>query len=431
MPRAKCTDVKSIREISRNTSSKTDPFRTSTEKPKMLRIAVKMLMGDRAKYVGLLFGITFTSFLVTFAASYFTGFMTRGFALITENPRADVWVMDPAVNSTEQTTNMVASALDRVRSVEGVGSAVPLALGMAEVHFPNGRFQTFQVIGVDDTTLPGVPPLRNGISAAILRTPDAAIVDPGGTEGKLETPLRKVDQWPPQPHLNVPTRPLATGDVVLVNDSRVRIVGRSDALPRYPPRPLLYMTFSNAARILLPERHRLTFVLATALPGVTPKELATRIQERTGLRARTAEDFKADTVRWFLVNSEDVGDIAAMLSLAMSIGFGVTGVMLYMFTEENLKQYAVLKTMGATSSLLLAMILTQAGLCALIGTGLGLGLCAVVGQLVSEQANYPFRMMWFTPIFGGAMVVLVSIVAAAISARPVLKLEPGVVFAGR
>jgi putative ABC transport system permease protein len=53
-----------------------------------------------------------------------------------------------------------------------------------------------------------------------------------------------------------------------------------------------------------------------------------------------------------------------------------------------------------------------------------------VGQIASE-ADYPFRMMWFTPLLGGGMVVLVSIVAAAISARPVLKLEPAVVFAGR
>ena len=53
----------------------------------MLRVALKMLMGDRAKYAGLLSGIAFTSFLVTFAASYFCGFMTRGFALIAENRR--------------------------------------------------------------------------------------------------------------------------------------------------------------------------------------------------------------------------------------------------------------------------------------------------------------------------------------------------------
>src|SRR5262249_51368092 len=162
----------------------------------MLRVAFKMLLGDRAKYVGLLFGITFTSFLVTFAASYFCGFMTRGFALIAENPTADIWVMDPAVDSVEQTANMSDSVLDRVRSVNGVLSAVPLALGTADVRFPNGRVQPFQIIGVDDATLSSVPRLRDVASSAVLRTPDAAIVDPGGTEGKLETPLLEADQWP-------------------------------------------------------------------------------------------------------------------------------------------------------------------------------------------------------------------------------------------
>jgi putative ABC transport system permease protein len=397
----------------------------------MIRMALKMLLGDRAKYVGLLFGLTFTSFLVTFAASYFCGFMTRGFALIAENPTADVWVMDPAVDAAEQTANMPDSALGRVRSIEGVLSAVPLALGTADVRFPNGRFQSFQIIGLDDATLSGVPALMGGASRAVLRSPDAAVVDPGGTEGKLETPLLAVDQWPSEPHLDVPTRPLTVGDELLVNDNRIRIEGTSEALPRYPPRPLLYTTLSNANRILLPERHRLTFVLATAAPGMPPNELAARIQARTGLKARTSDDFKADTVRWFLINSEDVGDIAAMLSLAISVGFGVTGIMLYMFTQETLKQYAVIKTMGASSKLLLAMISAQAGMCALLGTGLGLGLCALIGQIAMEAAGYPFRMMWFTPVIGGVMVVLVSVVAAAISARPVLKLEPAIVFAGR
>jgi putative ABC transport system permease protein len=397
----------------------------------MLRVALKMLIGNRAKYAGLLFGITFTSFLVTFALSYFAGFMTRGFALISENPEADVWVMDPAVNSTEQTTNIPSSVLAQVRSIKGVQSAVPLALGSAEVRFPNGEFQTFQVIGVDGPTLAGLPPLRDGVARSVLRTPDAAVVDAGGTEGKLQTPLLRADQWPRHPKLNVPTRRLRAGDVVLVNDHRVRIAGLARALPRYPPRPLLYTTYANAGRILLPERHLMTFVLAKAAPGVDPAVLAKQITARTGLRARTADQFTANTVRWFFINSEDVGDIASMISIAMLVGFGVTGVMLYMFTEENLKQYAVLKAMGATPRLLLTMILAQAGLCALLGTGLGLGLCAIVGQIAAAEANYPFRMMWFTPLFGGTMVVLVSLVAAAVSARPVFKLHPGVVFSGR
>lgn len=76
------------------------------------------------------------------------------------------------------------------------------------------------------------------------------------------------------------------------------------------------------------------------------------------------------------------------------------------------------------------MILAQARLCGLLGTGLGLGLCGISGQL-AKMAGYPFRFIWFTPLLGVAMVLLVSLVAAALSARPVLKLEPVLVFTGR
>lgn len=398
----------------------------------MLRVAVKMLLGDRAKYLGLLFGITFTSFLVTYAGSYLCGFMTRGFALVAENPNADVWVMDPAVDSTQLTTDIPDSALSRVRSVDGVLDAMPLAVGAVDARFPNGRFQSFQLIAVDDATLFGLPPLQNGVSPTVMRTPDAVVVDSGGTEGKLGTPSLTADQWPyGPPRLNVPMRELAAGDELLVNERRVIVRGRAEALPRYPPEPLMYATISNAARFLPPQRHLLTFVLAKAAPHVSPRELASRIEAQTGLRARSSDDLKRDTVDWLLINSEDVGDFVSYMSIATLVGLGVTGVLLYMFTTDTLKQYAVLKVMGADSRLLLIMILVQSGLCAILGTGLGLGVCAIVGEIAITEFNFPFRMMWFTPVFAAVMVVFVSIAAAAISARPVLKLEPGIVFAGR
>lgn len=396
----------------------------------MLRTALQMLVADRAKFAGLLFGISFTSFLVTFAASYFCGFMTRGFSLLAENPETDVWVMDPAVDSVEQTINMPTSALLRVRGVSGVLHADPIALGTVEARFASGQFQTFQVIGVDDATLAGAPASRDG-SATDMRAPLAVLVDGGGTSGKLETPARERDQWPHDgPHLNVPTRELEKGDELLINDQLVRVLGKAHALPRFPPRPLLYTTLSNAIRILPTEPHSLTFVMARAAADISPRELARRIEQRTGLRARSAVDFKADTVRWFLVNSEDVGDIAAMLTLAMTMGFGLTGVMLYMFTYENQKQYAVLKALGATSRTLVLMVFVQAAVCSLLGTGVGLGLCGIAAQIVIKL-GFPFRMMWFTPLVGVVGVVLVSIAAAAISLLPVVKLQPAVVFAGR
>jgi putative ABC transport system permease protein len=309
---------------------------------------------------------------------------------------------------------------------------MPLVIATVDARFPNGRFQSFQLIAVDNATLFGLPPLQNGVSPAMMRTPDAVVVASGGSQGKLQTPSLAADQWPfGQPRLDVPTRELAIGDQLLVNDHRVVVRGRAEALPRYPPRPLMYTTLSNAVHMLPPKRHLLTFVVAQAAPGISPEQLASHIEAQTGLKARSSEDFKRDTVDWLLHNSEDVGDIASMMSIAMLVGFGVTGVMLYLFTTDSLKQYAVLKAMGADSRLLLTMIFVQSGLCALLGIGLGLGVCAMVGQIAITKFNFPFRMMWFTPVLATLMVVLVSIAAAAISARPVLKLEPGIVFAGR
>jgi len=134
----------------------------------MFRVAIEMLMHDRTKYLGLFTGIGFTAFLVSFAMSYFAGFMTRGFALVSENPTATVWVMDRAVNSTEATINMSDASLGLVRGVKGVNYATALYLGDVTARFPNGHFQTFQIIGVDDALLSGAPKPAN-----LLRLPQS------------------------------------------------------------------------------------------------------------------------------------------------------------------------------------------------------------------------------------------------------------------
>jgi putative ABC transport system permease protein len=334
--------------------------------------------------------------------------------------------MDPAVVCDDQSIAIPTGALTRVRSVAGVRSATPLVVAQADARFPNGRFQPVEVIGVDDASLLGAPALEDG-SAAMLRGPDAAIVAEGGTEGKLLTAKNPKDLWGRRPKLDGPLRGLRAGDELQVNDYRVYVAGRAAALPRYPPRPLVYMTVSNALRVLPVERCRTTFLLVEAQPGTRPSELARRIEERTGLKARSADDFKAETVWWFMENSEDVGDVETLLSVAMLVGLGVTGVMLFLFTQDNLRYYAMLKAMGTSTRQLVMMVLAQAGACGLLGTGLGIGLCALAGNVAAET-GLPFRMMWFTPVVGGIAVVIVTLVAAGVSLWPVLKLEPASVF---
>jgi len=392
----------------------------------MPRIGLSMLMGDPVKYFGLILGVAFTAFLGTFAASYACGIATRSFALIDENPWAEVWVTDPAVASVEQTQAMSDSALRRVRSVDGVSWAVPLCVGSETLEFADGRFQPVQIIGVDRATLIGAPRRAGGASIASLRQPDGALVAAGGTHGKLNTPALATDRWV-GPRLDAPRRELEAGDEVMVNDHRVFIAGRVTANPRYPPRPLLYMTYDNAQRVLPVERRRMTFVLVRARRGTDPVELARRITRETGLSAKSSHQFRVATVWWFLSTSEDVGDMATMLWIAVLVGLGSTGVLLLMFARDNLKYYALFLTIGARPRTLRLMVLVQAGTCGVLGTAIGLGACAAAGTSVAS-AGFPFRMLWFTPIVGGVLVAVTTTAGAIVGLRPAFRIDPGMVF---
>lgn len=390
----------------------------------MNRFAISILVADRGKFIALVMGVAFASFLSCFAACYFAGFMTRSFALIAEQP-GDIWVMDPTTASPDQYADLTASARDRVRSVPGVADAALLALGTGDARMPDGRLQPFDVIGLDDPTLAGAPSVDGRAGAPLLRGRDAAIVDAGGSEGKLGT------REHPRPGDDKPSgqlRELRAGDELSVLDHRLVVAGVSRGLPRFPPRPLLYMSWSNAARVLPVDRRRTSFVIAHAAPGSDSVALATAIRARTGYGAYTRDDFEAATVRWFLATSEDVGDIATMLTIAVAIGFGFTTVMLYIFTAQHIRQYAVLTALGTPARTLTMMVLTQAAVAGLIGTGIGIGLCALAAPLAADQ-ELPYRMMWWAPIGCLTLNTIACIAAALISLRPVLRLEPAQVFA--
>ena len=57
-------------------------------------VALRMLTGDRAKYLSLIFAIAFSTFLLENQSSIFAGIMKRTTSQILDVTDADVWVMD-------------------------------------------------------------------------------------------------------------------------------------------------------------------------------------------------------------------------------------------------------------------------------------------------------------------------------------------------
>jgi putative ABC transport system permease protein len=117
------------------------------------------------------------------------------------------------------------------------------------------------------------------------------------------------------------------------------------------------------------------------------------------------------------------------VTLGFIVGAAIAGQTFYSFTMENLRQFGVLKAMGASNWTLLRMILLQATLVGAIGYGLGVGLTSLFGWAM-RNTILAFKFPWQLLVFSGLGVMLICIFAALISIRKVIALEPAVVFKG-
>src|SRR5665811_2409395 len=112
-------------------------------------IAIKMLLGDRAKYIGIVIGLTFASLLITQQSAIFIGIMTRTFSFLTDVGQPDIWVVDPQAQYIEDIKPLQDTQVLRVRGTQGVQWAVGLYKGSLRARMDDGTFQTCVVIGLD------------------------------------------------------------------------------------------------------------------------------------------------------------------------------------------------------------------------------------------------------------------------------------------
>ena len=125
----------------------------------ILLLALKILIGDRAKFIGIVLGLSFASFIIVQQAAIFIGLMARTYGFITDTSQPDIWVMDKKVRFIDDIKPLRATQLLRVRGIEGVNWAVPFYKGLLKARLRNGNFQICNVIGIDQATLIGGPPV--------------------------------------------------------------------------------------------------------------------------------------------------------------------------------------------------------------------------------------------------------------------------------
>lgn len=377
-------------------------------------VALKMLFGDRAKYFGLIFGIAFSTMLMSNQVSIFAGLMERTASQILDAREADVWVMDPRVEYVDEIEPMTDSQLGRVRGVDGVDWAVPFYKGLTVAHTRDGQLQQVILLGVDDATLIGVAPHLVLGSVAQLKQPDAMIIDRAGFEFL----------WPGEK--------LALGKVIEINDHRAVIAGIVDASAPFTTFPVVYAKYSSAMNYIGRMRKQMSFILVHARPGEEPLALAKRITDKTRLKALTWEEFSFATINHYLKRTGIPVNFGITVALGFIVGAAVVGQTFYIFVLENLRQFGSLKAMGVPNLTILRMVLLQSIVVASIGYAIGIGLCAIFFEITSRVSINlrGFDLPWQVAAGTAGAVFIIIIIASLASVRKVMFVDPAIVFKG-
>ena len=374
-------------------------------------VALRMLMSDKAKYFGLVFAFAFSTFLLLNQMSIFAGIMKRTGSQVLDVTDADIWVMDPYTEYFEQTKALKDTDLARVRGVEGVDFAVRLFKGNPTAKTLDGKFASTFTLGVDDSTLTGVPRKMLMGSWERLREAKSIVIDKAGYM------------------LLYPGEPLELGRTLELNDHKATIVGISDASAPFVSFPVIHARYSEAVNFQGRERNQLAYVLVRARDGVNATDLARRIEHSTGLKARTTNEFVWDCIGYYMRNTGIPVNFGITIAIALIVGLAVAGQTFYMFTIENLRQFGALKAIGVTNGRLIGMVLLQALTAGAIGYALGSGMAATFFAVMSQQtATRGIIMPWQILAIVGALMAVVTFVVSLISVRRVLVLEPASVF---
>src|ERR1700761_8798347 len=106
----------------------------------MISLALKMLIGNRAALIGVVFGIFLATLLISQQSAIFLGLVSRSYRIVTDVPSANIWVVDPATESDEKVRMMPRNYLNVVRSISGIEWAVPLNITHLPIVAPSGSF---------------------------------------------------------------------------------------------------------------------------------------------------------------------------------------------------------------------------------------------------------------------------------------------------
>jgi putative ABC transport system permease protein len=377
----------------------------------MIVVAFKMLIGNRASFIGVIFGVFLAILLISQQSAIFLGLITRSYRIVEDVSLPNIWVIDPTTQGEDLIRPMPKSYLWYIKNIPDIEWAVPINYLILPLAMPSGSFNSAEIYGIDDETLIGAPKLVQG-NLLDLRREGAIIIDAHSAENILAHTL---------PDGTI--LPLKLGDSLEINGHRAVIVGLGNMTPGFYPQPVIYTTNSQFQKFS--GSNQLQYIAAKTREIDVDKVLH-QINANSKLLGLTRDQLASRMSDHFLKTGILI-NFGLSVILGLIIGFSITGQIFYIMTLQNLNTYALIKALGGTEKTILQMIVIQALFVGMIGYILGTGVTILWGFAI-KQTSLAFEFPWELMLFTGMFALIICIFTAILSIQKVFKIDPQILM---
>ena len=362
-------------------------------------LARRNLFQDRRRAALAIGGVGVSLVLVLVLQGIFAGAMGQVTRYLDRLP-ADAVVSQRGVTTMHMSTSALPlGTVDTVTGVPGVAWAEAIRFATGVVSGPDGTRHLAYVIGYDTgTNRSGPSRLTTGRS-------------PGHGEGVLD-------------RLGAEQLGVAVGDDVTVAGTPVRIVGLSEGGTSIT-NTTLFVRLDDMAAV---QPDFVSYVFVGAAPGTSPDALRDQIAiALPGATVQTRSEFSHSEARIVSDMSADVMRIMNIVGLGIALT--VIGLALFTLTLAKLRDYGVVKAIGARPRRLVQIIATQAAWTVGASLAVAIGLTALAGAAVTRiQPSIEIVLVPGQVARTGVAALIVGALGAIAPIRRLIAVDPASAF---
>ncbi len=368
-------------------------------------LAWRNLCHERTRFAVTLCGISFAVLLMVLQGSLLTGFM-RSASRVIDASDAEFWIVAKGVACFECATPVPARFREIALGIPGVIAVERVVAGAAVWKKPSGKSQLVYVVGTEHGAGREFPlPYLSGSEGPLK--PEMVMLDESNAE------LLEVS---------------GAGIGVEINRRQASVAEVISDFGSFIGQPYMFTTYRDAVQYLGLSGEDVHFLAVHASTGSSLARIQSELQSRMPeVNVWRREEFAWEAQTYWTMLTGAGSAILTAAFLGFVVGTVVVSQTIYATTMENLEEFATLKAMGASRFYIQRIVLTQAWISGSIGALIGVSITIPLVRLVKQSIAWVY-MPWWMPVSMVAVTLGMCSLAAIVSVRKAVSVEPARVF---